>query len=125
MEEGLSGDHQFEFLVLLMNVNDSYSNVMDGTLFVFNGFSYEGFLFLNFGVQEVFIFQSMGEKLILTNLNKFKEGCAKKKLFNEMVPDSEDFDEVPVLVSDFVSEGLRGTNLVVENPNILNTGEGW
>jgi hypothetical protein len=58
-------------------------------------------------------------------LSEFEEGCAKEELFYEMISDSEDFDEVPVLISDFVSEGLRGTNLMVENPNILNTGKGW
>ena len=67
----------------------------------------------------------MGEKLIFANLSEFKEGCAKEELFYEMVSDSEDFDEVPVFISDFVPEGLRGTYLVVENPYILNTGKGW
>ena len=50
----------------------------------------------------------MGEKLIFANLSEFKEGCAKEELFYEMVSDSEDFDEVPVFMSDFIPEGLRG-----------------
>ena len=50
MEEGLGRDHQFEFLVLLMNFDDFFSNVMNGMLFVFNSFCDEGFLFLNLGI---------------------------------------------------------------------------
>ena len=47
MEEGLGRDHQFEFLIFLMNFDDFFSNVVDGMLFVFNSSCDKGFLFLN------------------------------------------------------------------------------
>ena len=47
VEEGLGRDHQFEFLIFLMNFDDFFSNVVDGMLFVFNSCCDKGFLFLN------------------------------------------------------------------------------
>ena len=66
----------------------------------------------------------MQEKLVFANLREFEEGCAKEELLDEMVSDPKDFGEVPVFISDLISKGLRGTNLVVENPYVLNTGKG-
>ena len=66
----------------------------------------------------------MQEKLVFANLREFEEGCAKEELFDEMVSDSKDFGKVPNFISDLVSKRLRGTDLVVENPYVLNTGKG-
>jgi hypothetical protein len=50
VEEGLGGDHQFEFLIFLVNFDDFFGDVVDGTLLVFNSSRDENFLFLNLGI---------------------------------------------------------------------------